>query len=76
MAEDGDLHLAADPLLEKDPMEVVDPAHGLAVEADHDVPDLQPRLFASVPYASPTGTPAPAELLTVDEAFLELGVMP
>lgn len=39
-------------------------------------PDLQPRLFASVPYASPAGAPAPAELLTLDEAFLELGVMP
>ncbi|HEU0301743.1 MAG TPA: putative baseplate assembly protein, partial [Longimicrobium sp.] len=39
-------------------------------------PALQPRLFAAVPFASPGGSPHPAELLTLDEASLELGVMP
>ncbi|HEX2079010.1 MAG TPA: baseplate J/gp47 family protein [Longimicrobium sp.] len=37
---------------------------------------LQPRLFARVPAASPHHAPLPAELLTLDDAGLDLGVMP
>ncbi len=40
------------------------------------VPALQPRLVAALPAVSLTGTPAPAELLTLADAPLELGVMP
>jgi hypothetical protein len=41
VAEDRDLHPAADPLFQEYPVEIVDPAHRLAVEGDHDVSDLQ-----------------------------------
>jgi hypothetical protein len=40
------------------------------------VPAREPRLSASLPVVSLTGAPIPAELLTLSDAPLELGVMP
>ena len=50
--------------------------HVSRLHRDSKLPTLVPRLFATLPVASLTGLPQPAELLTLADAPIELEVLP
>jgi hypothetical protein len=57
-------------------VEGVQAAHVVHLHLDGVVPALEPRLSAALPVVSLSAAPTPAELLTLSDAPLELGVMP
>ena len=54
----------------------VEAVHVTALYRAGQAPDMVPRLFATLPVASLTGIPQPAELLTLSDGPLELEVLP